>query len=98
MKCEDLCRCSQDGSHGIWIEKPFHIAADSIRETDSINKGVYEENPFLVELKPRVRTYREKTRSSIIGSKEKKWKYAGSCWNSKKKKCRKYASLKKWGK
>ena len=84
MKCEDLADAHKMAAMVFGLEKPFHIAADSIRETDSINKGVYEENPFLVELKPRVRTYREKTRrSSIIEAKEKKWKYAGSCWNSK---------------
>ena len=73
MKCEDLADAHKMAAMVFGLEKPFHIAADSIRETDSINKGVYEENPFLVELKPRVRTYREKTRrSSIIEAKEKK--------------------------
>ena len=38
-----------------------------------MNRGVYEEKPIQIELKPRVRTYREKTkRSSIIESTEKK--------------------------
>ncbi len=73
MKCEALADAHKMAAMVFGLEKPFHIAADSIRETDSINKGVYEENPFLVELKPRVRTYREKTRrSSIIEAKEKK--------------------------
>ena len=73
MKCEDLADAHKMAAMVFGLEKTFHIAADSIRETDSINKGVYEENPFLVELKPRVRTYREKTRrSSIIEAKEKK--------------------------
>ena len=73
MKCEDLADAHKMAAMVFGLEKTFHIAADSIRETDSINKGVYEANPFLVELKPRVRTYREKTRrSSIIEAKEKK--------------------------
>ena len=46
MKCEDLADAHKMAAMVFGLEKPFHIAADSIRETDSINKGVYEENPF----------------------------------------------------
>ena len=73
MKCDDVAEAHKMSAMVFGMERPFHIGADSIRETDSINKGVYEEAPLQVELKPRIRTYREKTkRSSIIESKEKK--------------------------
>ena len=73
MRCEDVSEAHKMAAMVFGMERPFHIAADSIRETDSINKGVYEEIPFCIELKPRVRTYREKSRrSSIIESREKK--------------------------
>ena len=55
------------------IERPYHLKGDLIRETDSMNKGVYEEQSAEVILKPRVRTYREKTsRSSIKDLSEEK--------------------------
>ena len=73
MRCDDVSEAHKMSAMVFGMERPFHIVADSIRETDSINKGVYEETPFQVELKPRIRTYREKTnRSSITESKEKK--------------------------
>ena len=48
------------------MECPQHLAGDLIRETDSMNIGVYEEQPMEITLKPRVRTYREKSRRSAI--------------------------------
>jgi len=48
------------------LEQPFHIKGDLIRETDSMNQSVYEEMPLDIKLKPRVRTYREKTNRSAI--------------------------------
>ena len=73
LRCEDVTEAHKMAAMVFGIEKPFHIAADSIRETDSINIGVYEEPPYCMELKPRIRTYHEKTRrSSIVESKEKK--------------------------
>lgn len=73
MRCADVAEAHKMAAMVFGIERPFHISADSIRETDSINTGVYEEKPFCIELKPRIRTYREKTkRSSIAESGEKK--------------------------
>ena len=48
------------------MERPFHVKGDWNRETESINQSVYEENPGVVTLKPRIRTYREKTRRSAM--------------------------------
>ena len=55
------------------VEKPLHLKGEMPRETDSINSGVYEENPHVVTVTPRVRTYREKAkRSGIIDRSEEK--------------------------
>ena len=98
MKCEDLADAHKMAAMVFGLEKPLHIAADSIRETDSINKGVYEENPFLVELKPRVRTYREKTRrSSIIEAKEKKMEIRRQLLEQQKEEMQKIRQLEKNG-
>ena len=48
------------------MECPQHLTGNLVRETDSMNIGVYEERPMEVVLNPRVRTYREKTRRSAI--------------------------------
>ena len=73
MRCENLEEAHKMSAMVFGMEKTFHIAGDQVRETDSMNRGVYEEKPIQIELKPRVRTYREKTkRSSIIESTEKK--------------------------
>ena len=73
MRCENLEEAHKMSAMVFGMEKTFHISGDQVRETDSMNRGVYEEKPIQIELKPRVRTYREKTkRSSIIESTEKK--------------------------
>ena len=48
------------------LEQSYHLAGELIRETDSMNQGVYEEAPLQISLKPRVRTYREKSKRSGI--------------------------------
>ena len=57
------------------MERPLHLKGEQVRETDSMNQGVYEEKPMMLTIKPRVRTYREKTnRSAIRESAEQKKK------------------------
>ncbi len=55
------------------VEQPFHLKGDMVRTTNSINSGVYDEQPYEVIIKPRIRNYQEKTnRSTIVDrSKEK---------------------------
>ena len=49
------------------LEKPCHLRLSAVRETDSMNGGVYEEKAAELILKPRVRTYREKAGRTSIG-------------------------------
>ena len=73
MKCktEDEAHCMAAMVFG--LERPCHIEGELIRETDSMNQGVYEETPMHFTLKPRIRNYREKSKRSGIRemSKEK---------------------------
>ena len=55
------------------LERPLHLRAEAERETDSMNESVYEEAAAEITLKPRVRTYREKSgRTSIRNTAEEK--------------------------
>ena len=90
MRCEDLSQAHKMSAMVFGMEKPFHISADSIRETDSINKGVYEEKPFCIDLKPRVRTYREKTNEVLLWNPGRRsLKPEGKLLNVRKRKCAK---------
>lgn len=73
LKCRDLDEAGKMSAMVFGIERPYHFKSSHVRETESMNKGVYEEAADEILLKPRVRTYREKVnRSSITDvSKEK---------------------------
>lgn len=47
-----------------------HIQGDFLRVTDSIQSGVYDEPAFELEIKPKIRAYREKMQRSPIKNKE----------------------------
>lgn len=49
------------------VERPLHLRSDEMRATDSINSGVFEENPFVVNVQPRTRKHRESHERSPIG-------------------------------
>ncbi len=73
LRCTDLEEAHKMSAMVFGMECPRHLAGEMIRETDSMNIGVYEEQPMEITLKPRVRTYREKSkRSSIKESAEQK--------------------------
>ncbi len=48
------------------VEEILHIKDIPDRSTDNINSGVYDEEPFVKKLSPRIRTYREKTKRTAI--------------------------------
>lgn len=66
MKCKDISEAHQLSAVVFGLERPFHLKDGGPRETDSMNKGVYEEEAAEIILRPRIRTYREKMRRSII--------------------------------
>ncbi|OKZ68418.1 MAG: TIGR02677 family protein, partial [Clostridiales bacterium 41_12_two_minus] len=59
LRCQDVEEAHKMSAMVFGMECPQHLAGDLIRETDSMNQGE-------ITLKPRVRTYREKSRRSAI--------------------------------
>lgn len=81
------------------MERPLHLKGEQVRETDSMNQGVYEEKPMMLTIKPRVRTYREKTnRSAIRESAEQKKKARQEMIKRQKEDAEKIRLLEKDGK
>ena len=81
------------------LEKPYHLKGDLVRQTDSMNQSVYEERPFEVTLKPRVRTYREKSsRSAIREAAEEKQRTRQQMIKKQKEDMRKLRELESDGK
>lgn len=66
LRCQNVEEAHKMSALVFGMECPQHLAGELIRETDSMNIGVYEEQPMEITLKPRVRTYREKSRRSAI--------------------------------
>jgi uncharacterized protein (TIGR02677 family) len=65
-KCEQLNQAHRLSACVFGVEKPFHIRADIRRKTESINSGVFEEEPLVRIVQPRIRTYREKVKRTEI--------------------------------
>lgn len=65
-KCSDIKEAHRLSACVFGVETPLHLRGDFGRATESINSGVYEEEPRMVEVTPRVRNYREKSKRSGI--------------------------------
>lgn len=66
LRCNDVEEAHKMSAMIFGLERPQHIMGDMVRDTDSMNVGVYEEKPMEIRLKPRIRAYREKSRRSVI--------------------------------
>lgn len=66
LKCENLLEAHRLSSVVFGVEMPLHIKGELVRETDSVNSGVYEEKPMELKIKPRIRAYGEKAQRSAI--------------------------------
>ena len=98
LRCNDLSEAHKMSAMVFGIERPWHLAGDLIRETDSMNQGVYEEVPLQFTLKPRVRTYREKSkRSGIRESAEQKQETRRKLLQKQKEEMQKLQQLEKNG-
>lgn len=65
-KCRDIYEAHRLAASVFGIEKPLHLKGLSGRQTESINSGVFEEEPHMVTVTPRVRNYREKAKRTGI--------------------------------
>ena len=98
LRCNDLSEAHKMSAMVFGIERPWHLAGDLIRETDSMNQGVYEEAPLQLTLKPRVRIYREKSkRSGIRESAEQKQETRRKLLQKQKEEMQKLQQLEKKG-
>ena len=66
MRCKDMEEAHRLSAMVFGLERPLHLRLEAERETDSMNQGVYEEPAAELVLKPRVRTYREKSSRTSI--------------------------------
>lgn len=66
VSCEDIDEAHKLSAVVFGIEKPLHLKGNFVRETESINGGVYDEEPQIVTVMPRVRNYKEKAKRSGI--------------------------------
>lgn len=70
-RCKDIEEAHKLSAVVFGIEKPLHLKGDFFRETESINSGVFEEEPGVITIMPRVRNYKEKARRSEIEDRSK---------------------------
>lgn len=61
-KCQDINEAHRLAACVFGIETTLHLKGDMPRDTDSMNSSIFDEQPYVMTLKPRVRTYREKAR------------------------------------
>lgn len=66
LACESMEEAHKLSALSFGIFNMRHIRCNPNRETESINSSIYEEEPTIVTVKPRVRTYREKAAKSAI--------------------------------
>ena len=66
LQCGDLSQAHKMSAMVFGLEHPWHLAGDFERESESMNQGVYEESALEFSLKPRTRTYREKSNRSAM--------------------------------
>jgi len=65
-KCKDIGEAHKLSAVVFGVEKPLHLKGDFPRRTESINSGVFEEEPQEILIQPRVRNYREKSKRSAM--------------------------------
>lgn len=68
-KCATIEEANKLSSISFGVFSMRHVKANPIRETESINSSIYEEEPTRIFLKPRVRTYRERQQRTPIKDK-----------------------------
>lgn len=66
VQCNSISEAHKLSAVVFGVETPLHIKGEFVRETDSLNSGVYEEPPMELKIKPRIRTFGEKSQRSAI--------------------------------
>lgn len=63
-KCQNVNEAHRLAACVFGIETTLHFKGDIQRDTDSMYSSIYDEEPYVVNLVPRVRNYREKAKRS----------------------------------
>ena len=74
LSCRDRDEAHMLSSLAFGIFHTKHIRGGFVRETESINSGVYDEAPAHIEIKPRIRAFRERAERTGIQDKSEKKK------------------------
>ena len=72
LKCEDMEEAHKLSALTFGIFNMKHIKGDIIRKTESINSSIFEEEPYIHTIKPRIRNYKEKTPRNPIKDNSKR--------------------------
>lgn len=73
LACKDISEAHKLSSLTFGIFSPKHLQANHERRTESINSGIFDEEPYCYVIKPRTRNYREKEKKTPISNhKDKK--------------------------
>ncbi len=64
--CADIGEAHKLSALVFGVEKPLHLKGNFVRKTDSVNSGVYDEEPFALSVKNRTRSYQEVFRKNRI--------------------------------
>ena len=99
LRCQNVEEAHKMSAMVFGMEAPWHLIGENVRKTDSMNVGVYEEQPLEIGLKPRIRTYREKSKRSVIReSAEQKQKTRQKMLQQQREEMEKLQKLEKEGK
>ena len=66
LRCRTMEEAHRLSAMVFGLEKPFHLGGTKPRETNSMNLGVFAEEPEEIIVKPRIREYREKSGRTAI--------------------------------
>lgn len=65
-RCKGIDEAHKLAAMVFGIEKPLHLKGDFPRQTESINSGVFDEEPQEIVIQPRIRNYKEKSKRSGV--------------------------------
>lgn len=65
-RCKSIDEAHKLAAMVFGIEKPLHLKGDFPRQTESINSGVFDEEPQEIVIQPRIRNYKEKSKRSGV--------------------------------
>ena len=85
FNCQSIEEAHRLSAFVFGLTNMAHFQGDFIRKTESVNSGVFDEEPFVVSIKPKIRTYREKLeRHQIVDKTDEKNRQREEILNKRK--------------